>query len=79
MTAVGENEAFHPAICITQPGWGGSVYWDSFYHAQHYFTEECLGRNAPPLSTLDDAPAARLIVDAAIQPLETSAWVPPKL
>jgi predicted dehydrogenase len=60
---------------LTQPGWDDSVYWDSFFYIQRYFIEECLGRGAKPLSTLDDALAARQIIDAAIKSLDQRSWV----
>lgn len=63
---------------LTQPGWDDSVYWDSFYYVQRYFVEDCVGQGAEPLSSLNDALAARQIVDAAITSLETQGWVSPR-
>ncbi|MBI2720251.1 MAG: Gfo/Idh/MocA family oxidoreductase [Rhizobiales bacterium] len=61
-----------------QPGWDDSVYWDSFLYAQRFFVEDCVGRGAAPLSTLDDALAAQAIIDAAGQSLRSPGWVSPK-
>lgn len=62
---------------LVSPGWDDSVYWDSFYYVQRYFIEECVSGQAAPLSSLEDAMAARAIVDAAIISLEKSSWVEP--
>lgn len=57
------------------PGWDDSVYWDGFMYAQRYFVEECIGLGAKPLSTLDDALDAKLIVDAGAESLAKQSWV----
>jgi hypothetical protein len=59
---------------ISQPGWDDSAYWDSFLYTQRYFVEECIGKGLPPLSTIDDALAARVIIDAAIESLERRGY-----
>ena len=48
-----------------EPLWDDMAYRDSFLHAQRYFVEDCLGRGAPPLSTLVDAEDALNILNAA--------------
>lgn len=60
---------------LVSPGWDDSVYWDSFYYVQRFFIEECIGEGTKPLSTLDDAIAARAIIDAAILSLESKSFV----
>jgi hypothetical protein len=60
---------------LVSPCWGDSVYWDSFYSAQRFFIEEFIGEGTAPLSTLDDAIAARCIIDAAIPSLQSKAFV----
>lgn len=51
------------------PYWDDATYWDSFLHVQTYFLHECLGRARQPLSTLDDAYDAAVVLDAARQSL----------
>ena len=43
--------------------------------SQRFFIEECIGEGTKPLSTLDDAIAARAIIDAAILSLESKSFV----
>ncbi len=49
----------------TIPFWDDATYWDSFLHVQSYFLNNCVARFDRPLSTLQDAYDAALILDAA--------------
>lgn len=51
------------------PFWDDATYLDSFLQVQTYFLNECLGKGRQPLSTLDDAYDAAVILDAARQSL----------
>ncbi|AZO07934.1 Gfo/Idh/MocA family oxidoreductase [Mesorhizobium sp. M3A.F.Ca.ET.080.04.2.1] len=51
------------------PFWDDATYWDSFLQVQTYFLNECLGKGQQPLSNLDDAYDAAVILDAARQSL----------
>ena len=53
------------------------AYENSFYHTQRYFFNECLGNNAPPLSSLEDALRVRAIIEAAHQSLQQEVWTLP--
>jgi predicted dehydrogenase len=46
------------------PFWDDGTYWDSFRNVQDYFFDASLGSGAAPLSTLDDAFDAAVILDA---------------
>ncbi len=52
------------------PFWDDATYWDSFLHVQDYFLNTCIARSDPPLSTLDDAYDAAVILDAARRSLQ---------
>ncbi|TBY43904.1 Gfo/Idh/MocA family oxidoreductase [Rhizobium leguminosarum bv. viciae] len=47
------------------PFWDDATYWDSFLQVQQYFIQECVSKAAQPLSTLDDAYDAAVILDSA--------------
>ena len=47
------------------PFWDDGTYWDSFYQIQKFFLEECLTNKRTPLSTMDDALDAAVIMDVA--------------
>lgn len=47
------------------PFWDDATYRDSFLQVQNYFFDNCLARLRPPLSTLEDAYDAAVILDAA--------------
>ncbi len=47
------------------PAWGINSYTESFHTFISYFTSECLGKGAAPLSSLDDAIDALRIIEAA--------------
>jgi predicted dehydrogenase len=47
------------------PFWDDATYWDSFLQVQHFFLYDCLEKGQEPLSTLDDAYDAAVILDAA--------------
>ncbi len=47
------------------PFWDDATYWDSFLQVQSYFLNDCLARSLPPLSTLEDAYDAAVVLDAA--------------
>ncbi|WP_433706023.1 Gfo/Idh/MocA family protein [Paraburkholderia sacchari] len=47
------------------PFWDDATYWDSFVQVESFFVNECVGKGAVPLSTLDDAYDAAVILDAA--------------
>jgi predicted dehydrogenase len=49
----------------TIPFWDDATYWDSFLNVQSYFLISVLANSASPLSTLEDAYDAALILDAA--------------
>jgi len=49
----------------TIPFWDDATYWDSFLQVQSYFLNNCLAQSQPPLSSLDDAFDAAVILDAA--------------
>lgn len=49
----------------TIPFWDDATYWDSFLQIQTYFLKICLAESAPPLSTLEDAYDAAVVLDAA--------------
>ncbi|MET4691020.1 Gfo/Idh/MocA family protein [Sinorhizobium fredii] len=54
----------------TIPFWDDATYWDSFLQVQSYFLNSCLANSEAPLSTLDDAYDAAVILDAARQSLQ---------
>lgn len=47
------------------PFWDDGTYWDSFVQVQNYFLNDCLTDARAPLSTLEDAYDAAVILDAA--------------
>lgn len=47
------------------PFWDDATYWDSFLQVEQYFVQECVSKNAQPLSTLEDAYDAAVFLDAA--------------
>lgn len=49
------------------PFWDDGTYWDSFYQAQKFFLGECLAEGKAPLSTMNDAYDAAVVMDAARQ------------
>ena len=49
------------------PFWDDGTYWDSFYQAQKFFLAECLVEGKAPLSTMNDAYDAAVVMDAARQ------------
>lgn len=51
------------------PFWDDGTYWDSFVQVQSYFLNDCLTGQLAPLSTLEDAYDAAVILDAARQSL----------
>jgi predicted dehydrogenase len=51
------------------PFWDDATYWDSFVQVESFFVNECVGRGVAPLSTLDDAYDAAVVLDAARQSL----------
>lgn len=59
----------------TEPLWDDGGYWDSFLHVDRYFVEECLGKGAAPLSTLEDALDAATVFEAAVRSLSEKCQV----
>lgn len=51
------------------PFWDDATYWDSFVQVQSYFLNDCLAEQGEPLSTLEDAYDAAVVLDAARQSL----------
>ncbi|MFB9122552.1 Gfo/Idh/MocA family oxidoreductase [Paraburkholderia dipogonis] len=51
------------------PFWDDATYWDSFLQVQTFFVKNCLGNGEKPLSTLEDACDAAILLDAARQSL----------
>lgn len=47
------------------PFWDDATYWDSFVQVQSYFVNECFAKGRQPLSTLEDAYDAAVMLDAA--------------
>jgi predicted dehydrogenase len=58
------------------PFWDDATYWDSFVQVENFFVNECIGKGVKPLSTLDDAYDAAVILDAARQSLRERRVVP---
>jgi predicted dehydrogenase len=58
------------------PFWDDATYWDSFVQVQSFFVNECVGRGTVPLSTLDDAYDAAVVLDAARRSLLERRSVP---
>lgn len=58
------------------PFWDDATYHDSFFHVQNFFLNECVTKKTSPLSTLDDAYDAALILDAARQSLLEGCKIP---
>jgi predicted dehydrogenase len=52
------------------PFWDDATYWDSFLQVQSYFLNDCLNGFRAPLSTLEDAYDAAVVLDAARRSLE---------
>ena len=52
------------------PFWDDATYWDSFLQVQSYFLNDCLKGLRAPLSTLEDAYDAAVVLDAARRSLE---------
>ncbi|WP_421723192.1 Gfo/Idh/MocA family protein [Bauldia sp.] len=53
-----------------EPFWDDAGYRDSFLHVERYFIEQCLGRGAAPLSTLDDGVDTLTIVETTKRAIE---------
>jgi predicted dehydrogenase len=47
------------------PFWDDATYWDSFVHVQNYFLNNCLVNSEQPLSSLEDAYDAAVVLEAA--------------
>lgn len=52
------------------PFWDDATYWDSFLQVQSYFLNDCLKGFRAPLSTLEDAYDAAVVLDAARRSLD---------
>ena len=52
-----------------EPLWDDAGYLDSFLHVYRFFVEDCVGLGAPPLSRLEDAYDAAIILRTARQSL----------
>lgn len=59
-----------------EPFWDDAGYRDSFLHVERYFIEQCLGRGAAPLSTLDDGVDTLTIVETARRAIEEGRRLP---
>lgn len=50
-------------------------YEESFTNTDRYFIEECIGQGHPPLSTLEDAAVAAVLIEAAEESIKTKNTV----
>lgn len=57
------------------PLWDDAAYRDSFLHVERFFVEQCLGKEAKPLSTLSDALDVALLFEAMRQSVESGQRV----
>ncbi|THJ48330.1 Gfo/Idh/MocA family oxidoreductase [Burkholderia sp. LS-044] len=58
------------------PFWDDATYWDSFLQVESFFVNECVAKGTTPLSTLDDAYDAAVVLDAARRSLRERSVVP---